>query len=258
MRYFKPLKVLNMKSLYSFLLVFLLFACGSQDASAPDAKTEADSRATGGHSCLADLVEGNEIEKMISAEQIAELAGVLSPEVEVEPNKSSTAQYSTIKYSWEPEEERTFTLEMKVGDRTISQSGPLKNSVDVGMIEIIEAVGDRSPLEIFDLTYGPKTQAQKEKDKAAVDRAQESSDQVDESSAEVIKAMVDKFKTTKVEDTGTRAYGSVQKASGMVYYNLYVLHENTMFEVTTDVSDDTEEDARMAKLVAQRIVANCE
>ena len=84
MLYFKPLKVLNMKSLYSFLLVCLLFACGSQEASAPDTKMEADSRATGGHSCLADLVEGNEIEKMIRPEQVAELAGVSTQEVEVE------------------------------------------------------------------------------------------------------------------------------------------------------------------------------
>lgn len=73
-----------MKSFCSILLVFLLISCGQQDASAPDTKMEADSRATGGHSCLADLVEGNEIEKMISAEQVAELAGVSTQEVEVE------------------------------------------------------------------------------------------------------------------------------------------------------------------------------
>jgi len=249
-----------MKPLFSLFLVLFLFSCGSQDSSSVQKEKEAtpEPEVSVGNSCLADLVESNEIEKMISIDQVAELAAITVDEVEMEDNKSSTAKYSTIKYSWEQEEERTFTLEMKVGDRTISQSAPLKNSIDVGMIEIVEAVGDRTPLEIFDLTYGPKTQAQKQKDKAAVDRAQESSGQVDESSADVIKAMVDKINYTKVEDTGTRAYGSVQKVSGLVFYNLYVLHGNTMFEVTTDVSDYSEEDVLMAKLVAQQIVANCE
>lgn len=247
-----------MKSWYCIFLVSFLVACGSQDSSAPEAKTEEETQVAAGHSCLSDLIEGNEIEKMISLDQIADIAGLGVDEVEMEDNKASTAQYSTIKYSWEPEEERTFTFEVEVGGRKISQKGPLKNSVDVGMIEIVEGVGDRTPLEIFDLTYGPKTQAQKEKDKAAVDRAQESSDEVDEGSAEVIKAMVDKFNYSKVDDTGTRAYGSAQKTAGMEYYNLYVLHENVLFEVTTDVSDDVSEDARMAKLVAQQIVANCE
>ena len=249
-----------MKLIFSLFLVLFLFSCGSQDSSSvqKEKKAPTELEVSVGNSCLSDLVESNEIEKMISIDQIAELAAIAANEVRIDDNKASTAQYSTVKYSWEPEEERTFTLEVKVGGQTVSQSGPLKNSVDVGMIEIIEPIGDRTPLEIFDLTYGPKTQAQKEKDKAAVDRAKESSDQVDESSSELIKDMVDKFNYTKVKDTGTRAYGSVQKAGGMVFYNLYVLHENTMFEVTTDVSDDSEEDARMAKLVAQRIVANCQ
>ena len=249
-----------MKNLFVFFIILSMLACGSNDSSDQAQATEAETSPSNstGSSCLTKLVESNEIEKMINPNQLADIAGITLEEIETEPNKSSSSKYSTVKYSWEPEEERTFTLEMKVGDRTISQSGPLKNSVDVGMIEIVESVGDRTPLEIFDLTYGPKTQAQKEKEKAAVDRAQESSDKVDKSSADVIKAMVDKFKTTKVDDTGTRAYGSVQEAGGMVYYNLYVLHKNTMFEVTTDVSEDSAEDARMAKLVAQQIVANCE
>lgn len=43
----------------------------------------------------------------------------------------------------------------------------------------------------------------------------------------------------------------------MVYYNLKVLGGNTMFQVTCDVSDDSEQDIRVALEIAKQIIANC-
>src|SRR6056297_152579 len=245
-----------MKQILFVLIAVILLGCGGK-TSKNEADDTSSNQKTIGNSCLSDLVEKNEIEKMINKEQVASIVGINADNVVFEENKSSRAKYSTVIFKWEPAQERTMTMEVKVGDRTISQTAPLKNSINVGKIDSIGDKKDQSALEYFNYVYGPKTKEEKKEAKARVDRAQETSDKVDKKSAETIKSMVDKQTSSKVDGIGSSAFGSVQNANGMIYYNLKVLHGDTMFEITTDVSDDSEEDIRIAKEIAQQIIDNC-
>nr|WP_297785936.1 hypothetical protein [uncultured Allomuricauda sp.] len=245
-----------MKQIVFVLITITLLGCGNKTPKNKADDTSSNQKSINS-SCLSDLIEKNEIEKMINKEQVASIVGISVDNIEFEENKSSRAANSTVLFKWEPMQERTMTMEVKVGDRTISQTVPLKNSINIGRIDLIGNKKNQSALEYFDYTYGPKTKQEKEQTKSKIDQAQETSDQVNKKSAEALKSMVDKQTSNKVSGIGSSAFGSVQKASGMIYYNLKVLHGDTMFEITTDVSDDSDEDIRIAKEIAQQIINNC-
>jgi hypothetical protein len=233
-----------------------ILSCGS-NTSKNETNDASSDQETIGNSCLSELVEKNEIEKMISKEKVASIVGISADKIAFEENKSSSAEYSTVRFEWEPEQERTMTMEMKVGDRTVSQTLPLQNGINVGKIDVIGDKKDQSALEYFNSTYGPKTKEEKAQAMERIDRAQETSDQVSEESAAMIKSMADKLTSSRVDGIGSSAFGAVNNARGMIYYNLKVLHGDTMFEITTDVSEDSDEDIRIAKAIAQKIIDNC-
>lgn len=245
-----------MKELLIALMTVTILSCGNNTSNNETDDTSADQN-TIGNSCLSELAEKNDIEKMISKEQVASIVGISADKIAFEENKSSRAEYSTVRFEWEPEQERTMTMEMKVGDRTVSQTLPLQNGINVGNIDVIGNKKDQSALEYFNSTYGPKTKEEKEQAIERIDRAQETSDQVNEKSAAVIKSMAGKLTSSKVDGIGNSAFGSVNNAKGMIYYNLKVLHGDTMFEITTDVSEDSDEDIRISKAIAQQIIDNC-
>ena len=199
----------------------------------------------------------NEIEKMISAEQVASIVDKAVSELEYSESKSRTSDYSTFGYEWKPEKERIMEMTMSVGERTVTTKIPLPNQVDIGNIEIIEPKNG-SAEDYFKRIYGPKTKEQKERAKEAVDRAAKSNDEVDEKSAETIKNMVDKeVPNQEIAGIGDVAYWAENNTKGMIYVVTRVLHGNTMFKITTDVSEDTQEDLRVSKEITKQIIANC-
>lgn len=244
------------KALPSILLIALF--CQSCSSSTKQSEEASESKNSVSEvSCLAELVPKNEIEKMISAEQVSDIVGKSEDSMEYSVSKSSKSDYSTFGYEWKPQKKRVMTMEMKVGDRTLTQEIPLNNQIDIGNLEIIDAK-NKTPLEYFTFVYGPKTKQQKEQAKKAIDRAKENNDKVDDKSAETIKAMVDKEKASnKLEGLGDAAYWTENNTKGMIYVVLRVLHKNTMFKITTDVSEDTEKDLEISKAIARQIIANC-
>lgn len=241
-----------------FILLFTLITLISCSSDSKKEESETISITNQPASCLNELVENNEIEKMIQLEQVSDIVQVAVVEIEVEENKSKSSKYSTVRYLWEPAQKRTVDMEIKAGDRTINQTVPVKSGFNVGNIEILKVKEDRTPLEYFDMLYGPKTTEEKEQMKKGVDKARSESDKVDEKSSEMIKSMVDKQNSSPVDGVGNRAFGSTKNVNGMGFYTLRVLHGGTKFEVSTDVSDDPEEDERIAKEVAIQIIQNCD
>lgn len=238
----------------------LLFACGGSESTSDSAEADVAEDVTS--SCLADLIEGNEIEKMITAQQLAKLVGKTEADLELKDNKSRSAEYSTMAYNWEPEEERIMIMEMKSpkaggGEHVIKTESPVPNKVIFGNIDVIDIDG-KDPKEYFRYTYGPKTAEEKEAIKKNIDKSKEQSDKVDEKSAEALKGMVDKQSSAELSDVGDLAYWSTQTYSNVTDAKVKVLHGNTMFEVAVDVSNDTQEDLAVAKKVSQQIIANCQ
>lgn len=207
-------------------------------------------------SCLADLIEGNEIEKLISKKKIEMICKVSTSALNYEVNKSSNARYSSVDFSWEPEKERVMLMETKVGDRMISQRIPLKNTIEIGNLQRL-STEEKSPIAYFEYAYGPKTKEDKEKAKQKIDASEKASEKVDKHSAEIIKKMVDEQNAILVEGVGDKAYWNEYEVKGAKYLALRVLHADTMFKVTVDISEDTLEDLRIAKEVAVAILNNC-
>lgn len=257
------------RTIKTFMLMIALnglFACGGSTSDNESAQIDEEEES----SCLAELVEGNEIEKMVTAAQIAEIVGKTEADLTFKDEKSKYPAYSSIVYNWDPEKERMMTLKMEIpaGDgtkRTIEQSNPLPNKVIFGNIDVLEGKKN-GPREYFRYTYGPKTAEEKEAIKNSIDKSKESSDKVDEKSAETIKSMVDKQSSREVEGVGDLAYwdptsyGNFYNESGEVETEakIRVLHGNTMFTVSANISNDIQEDLELAKKVAKQIVANCE
>jgi hypothetical protein len=247
------------------LFLTILFSCGGKS----DSNDESSSSDNVTESCLAELVEGNEIEKMITKKQLAEIAGVSVQEFEINDNKSSSAKYSLFGFKWAPKVSRKMILKTEIpsgpnGKKSaIENEMDAKNNVSFGQIDVLDAK-KRAPKEYFRYTYGPKTKEEKEAIKSSVDRSKESSDKVDEKSAETIKRMVDKqsSREVKVGDLAywsSTSYGNFYTESGekVTEAKIQVLHGNTMFSVSANVSDNIEEDLAMAKKVAQQIIDNC-
>jgi len=248
-----------MKKLVISLLSIYLVACGASENKDSESSASGDDV---GNSCLADLIEGNEIEKMITASQLAEIVGKAEADLELKDNKSSSAKYSTMAYNWDAEEERLMIMEIKTptadgGSKTIKTETAVPNKVIFGNIDVLD-IGSSGPKEYFRRTYGPKTKAEKDRAKEAIDKTQKQRDDVDEKSAEAIKSMVDKQTSNELEGVGTLAYWNAQSYSNVTDARVRVLHGDTMFEVSVDVSEDTQEDLEVAKKVAQQIIANCE
>lgn len=259
-------RIMSIKTYLSLgLLISTLFACGGKTES----KDESSASEVVKESCLAELVEGNEIEKMISKTQMAKLAGVSEEKIEMTDSKSSSAKYSFSGFKWEPEVARKMILKTKLpagpdGKKSVMESEmEAENKISFGQLDILDGKSG-GPKEYFRYTYGPKTKEEKEAIKESIDRSKESSEKVNEKSAETIKNMVDKQSSTEVK-VGDLAYWSVTP-----YKNFYtesgeeeteakiqVLHGNTMFSVSANVSDNIEEDLAMAKKVAQQIIDNC-
>jgi hypothetical protein len=241
--------------LFIFVLAGSLIACGgtsTQEDSASLGEAADSETAT----CLAEYAKNNELEKMISKEQIAEIVGKTAAELEYDEGKSSSSRYSTVGYSWKSDEQRILTMETKVGDRIIKTEAPLDDQIDFGNIDILDEDNAKA-LEYFERTYGNKSKAAKERAKESLDRTAESRDDVTKEQAESLKKMVDKESSVKVEGVGSSAYYGIIDANGMVYIDLKVLDGNTMFKITTDVSSDSDKDLEIAKKVAQQIIANC-
>lgn len=189
--------------------------------------------------------------------------------MEVQDSKSSSSDYSSYGYSWVPEETRqlVFRTEMAAGPnrekKIFETKTEASNNVSFGNLEILDDTR-KGPRQYFRYTYGPKTKEEKEAIKKSLDRAKETSDKVDEKSAETLKSMVDKQKSNEVA-VGDLAYWSTTSLAGM--YNesgeieteakIRVLHGNTMFAVSANVSENIEDDLAMAKKVAQQIIDNC-
>ena len=245
-----------MQKLITILVMFALLSCGS--------KNEENTSSAGAikNSCIADLVESNEIEKMLTKEQLAVTVDIESGEIEMKDNKSGSAKYSTVAYNWEPAEERYFIMETKIpagaGGETevIETKTKAVNKVSFGQVEVFgEKIED--PQEYFRYTYGPKTAEEKEKIKEQVDKSQKTSDKVDKKSAETIKKMLDKENSTELE-VGDMAFWSKVSYANVTEAKIRVLHGNTMFTVSADVSENIEEDLEVAKRVAAQIIANCD
>jgi len=253
------------KYLSVYLLITILCACGGKTSS----KEESTSSEVPTESCLAELVEGNEIEKMISKTQMAQIAGVSEEEIETTDSKSSAAKYSFAGFKWDPKVPRKMILKTELpagsdGKKSVMESKmEAENKISFGQLDVLESKS-RGPKEYFRYTYGPKTKEEKEAIKKSIDRSKESSEKVDEKAAETIKSMVDKQSSKEVK-VGDLAYWSITS-----YKNFYtesgeeeteakiqVLHGNTMFSVSANVSDNIEEDLAMAKKVAQQIIDNC-
>jgi len=246
-----------MKKLVISLLSIYLVACGASENKESESSASADDVE---NSCLAELVEGNQIEKMITASELAEIVGEAEADLELKDNKSSSAKYSTMAYNWETDEERLMVMEIKTpkaggGEHVIKSETPVSNKVIFGNIDVLDY---DSPREYFKRTYGPKTKKEKDKAKEAIDQAKKDDDEVDEKSAKTIKSMVDKQSASEVEGVGDLAYWSKVTYSNVTDVKLHVLHGDTMFVVSADVSADTEEDLEVAKKVAQKIIASCD
>ncbi|MEP2773687.1 MAG: hypothetical protein ABJH05_16155 [Fulvivirga sp.] len=240
-----------MKITLIILSSIFLLACSSKSNEDKTSVANHDNQET---SCLADIAVDNSLENMISMTDVAALINTSSDLITYEESKSSSSKYSTIQFKWQPEEERLMRIVVKAGDREIVSENPVKNQVNVGNLEVLKA---DDPGKYFKRTYGPQSDEEKAKAKERVDRASETSDEVDKQSAETIKKMVDARNVNVVENIGDQAYWDTNAVSGVEYLNLRVLHKNVMFKVTTDVSAKTEEDLELAKEVAKVVIANC-
>ncbi len=240
-----------MKIIFFCLLSLVVVACGGASTDEKNATPDAKS---GGESCLTKVAKDNSIESLISMTDVASLVNTNADLIEYEENKSSSSKYSTVLFRWEAEEERLMRIVVKAGDREIVSENPVKNQVNVGNVELIKA---DDPAKYFRRTYGPQTDEEKARAKESVDKASESSSEVDKQSAEAIKKMVDQRRVNVVENIGDQAYWNTNAVSGVEYLSLRVLHKNVMFKVTTDVSSESEEDLELAKKVAQTIVDKC-
>jgi hypothetical protein len=247
------------------LLVTILFACGDKS----DSKDESSTSESVTESCIANLVDANEIEKMISKKQLAQIVNASEQEMEISDNKASSAKYSTFGFKWTPEVSRKMILKTEIpggpdGKKSVIENEmDAKNTVSFGQIDVLDQKR-KAPKEYFRYTYGPKTKEEKEAIKKSIDRSKEGSDEVDEKSAETIKSMVDKqsSREVKVGDLAywsSTSYGNFYTESGekVTEAKIQVLHGNTMFSVSANVSDNIEEDLATAIKVAQQIIDNC-
>lgn len=233
-----------------------LMSCGGATTAEDNSSASTSNLDSNVSSCLADYAESNELEKLITKEQVASIVGKGVEELEYDDSRSSSSKYSTVGYSWKSDEERMLTMEITSGGRTIKTELPVDDQIDFGNIEILEEDNAKA-LEYFERIYGNKSEKEKQLAKESIDRTAKSSDDVSKEQAESLKKMVDKESSRKVEGVGTSAYYGVIDANGLVFVDLKVLDGNTMFKITTDVSSDQEKDLEMAKKVAQQIITNC-
>lgn len=249
-----------------FVLGFLscaMWACGNSEAGSDEMSSEeniSEASESTSKSCLSQYID--DPCQLITAQVVAELFGATEAELEIEAMEG--LDHMECSYTWPSDRESKLTMES--GGRKIETTVPADNKFFIREMDIIdeeklEMTRTDSYTAYFQRVYGVKTDAEKKEIRNAIDRAVEGSDQVDKDAGKTLKGISDKQNKKVVDNLGDQAVASVMSLKNYSNYSfteLYVLHDNVVIHIESDISQDNNEDLDAAKKVAQHILNQCD
>ncbi len=221
------MKILSIDRILN-LVVVLLFSVACSDSSEKDTLSPENT-----DSCLAEFAL--EPCSLLDEAWLVQNAAADEQSIEVEPPDIEPGEEVTAftqvhcMYTWPSE--RVSVMTVKLGDTEVETDMTLKNNVLVGNLKVITEedlldFNDENYVDYYNRNY-------------AINNEDTQQD---------------------ISGFGVRAVASVISQAGHSNWrktSLSVLHENVVFTVEADVSDNDQEDLEMVKKVAEEILAQC-
>ncbi|WP_235299507.1 hypothetical protein [Portibacter marinus] len=239
------------------ITALMLSACGgnSTDQVSKLSNNVSEKNKTGS-SCLAEhamepcnIFDLNQIAGWLEM-AAAELEQKGPPELENAPKLLSNPMVRYCNYNWSTGRKQSLT----VGSRTIEVDKD--NTIGIGGFKLLDKEEIDKPYgEYFDNYYRTMTDEEVAAfHKKVEEEMEEESEQV-KSAAKTITSMIPKSFFTKAEGIGDKAVleGNDLNSEARVH----TLHGNIVFTVISDLSENFDENATMAKRLAKEAVASC-
>ncbi len=248
-------------SIYFLFLSILAFAgCGgTENETVKDVANKKVKSSSTQNSCLESYAM--DPCKLISLADVAELSDVEVSSIEKKPplDMFKNPMMRTCIFRWPSD--RTMTVEVLSQSRTV----PVENEVFVGSFQILDDPDSRIKppyTEWFDRAYRQMTEEEQEKYQKMIDDEVDKQTNDDKQSSQA-KSMAKSFmkmagtdQYIKVDEVGDKATAVITKKSPQVSLN--ILHGNVKFNVNVNVSDDSEENLKLSKVIAQKILSRCD
>lgn len=256
-----------MKTLKHYLLtmgfVFLLIACGGNNKkdSQQDGATESTTASAEktnkvqkyNTKCFEDF--DYDYRKMLAKEDVLKHVSVSNPdamEINFKENRSSK-KYNEYSITW-PSGRPDMTIDLG----TVKIPKADNNIVAIEQLEFKRGDAEKA-LIAFDRAYGKLSEQEYREMEERIDETQADKS---EEERKAMKSMIrarENMKFHPVANIGNGAYWEREEVKD-VYFgtNLYVLAGTVQFRIKVKISNDDEENVRLATLLAQEILAKCE
>ncbi|SFT15971.1 hypothetical protein [Sphingobacterium wenxiniae] len=263
-----------MKTLKNYLLAtttaLIFTACGGNnanqgnDSQQQDGTTESATASAGKASkakkynakCFEDF--DYDYSKMLTKADVLKHVSVSDPDaLEVNFKESrSSKKHNEYSITW-ASDRPDMVMEVKAGGTSVSLPQADNNIVAVEQLEFKRGDAEKE-LSAFDRAYGQLSEQEYREMEERIDQQQADKS---EEERKVMKSMIrarENMKFHPVANVGSGAYWEREEFRKQYFgTNLYVLAGTVQFRIKVKVSNDDEENARIAALLAQEVLAKC-
>lgn len=227
----------------------------TESATAPAGKTNKVQKYNA--KCFEDF--DYDYSKMLTKEDVLKHVSVSDPDaLEVNFKESrSSKKHNEYSIKW-PSDRPDMVMEVKAGGTSLSLPQTDNNIIAVEQLEFKRGDAEKE-LSAFNRAYGQLSEQEYRDMEERIDQQQADKS---EEERKVMKSMVrarENMKFHPVANVGSGAYWEREEFKGQYLgTNLYVLAGTVQFRIRVKVSNDDEENARAATLLAQEILAKCD
>ncbi len=243
---------------FNLILLVFLFSCNSESKSVSSSETS-EQKASTGNSCLVKFAD--EPCTIFTTAEISKFSGIPESDIEMEAPHPiiKSASMKSCSYNWPSNRTQTISI------LNVTSEVAVKNLIGVGMIKILtEEELDKykqTRTEYFTLRYKSMTDAEvaevKEKVNEELDKNEKTANS--EPAKKVSESLIGQMLKSNYEaisgvgDLASWETNMKRSAEGI----LHVLHEDVIFKVIINISDESSVNLEMAKKVALTMLAKC-
>ncbi len=235
------MKYITIGLLWSTLFIL---SCGNSEKNDSNSTSAAENEEVS--SCFGKYL--NQMDQMLTKADIQKHYQGDLTQAELDYDTISSPKYSAVIYSWKGDEDRTERKTYKGKDY-----GPKWYKIGIGKLHFYDE-DVKSPIDVFNRTY--RTMTAEEKAKAQEEISKElnkktENEQTKKTAKKVTGSIIPQIKFDPVAGVGDAAVWDYMDDC------LKVLKGKAIFDVIVDVSDNHEEDVKLAKALAKEVLSKC-
>lgn len=249
-----------LKMLTFALLSLVLIACGGSTTGENvegNAQIEKNDKSTTYNTKCFESFD-YDYRKMLTKEDVLKYVTVSDPNtIEMDyREKPISKQLNACTYKW-PSDRPDQVMKTKVLQNSIETTVPDNNTVAVNNLSFHKGTAEDALL-VFGRKYKSLSDEEYNEMASRIDEQQKDKSEEERNTMKSLLKTRQNLSFTSVADLGSSAYWGRQTVNNMYLgINLYVLAGTVEFEIIVKVSDDDQENVRVAKLLAQEVLDKC-